>query len=60
MVESDVFPRNCWYIAGWSDELAERPLGRTVAGLPMVFFRAGAEVAALEDRCCHRALPLSM
>ncbi len=61
MAESGVFPRNCWYIAGWSDEVAERPLGRTVAGQPMAFFRAASgALAALEDRCCHRSLPLSL
>jgi vanillate O-demethylase monooxygenase subunit len=60
MPESGVFPSNCWYIAGWSDEVAERPLARTIAGLPMVLFRAGGAVAALEDRCCHRSLPLSL
>jgi len=60
MPESSVFPKNCWYIAGWSDEVADRPLARTIAGLPLVLFRAGGALAALEDRCCHRSLPLSL
>lgn len=59
MAESGVFPLNCWYIAGWSDEVTDRPLGRTIAGCPMVLFRSAGAVAALEDRCCHRSMPLS-
>ncbi|MCY4394936.1 MAG: aromatic ring-hydroxylating dioxygenase subunit alpha [Rhodospirillaceae bacterium] len=57
--------RNAWYVAAWHHELpggAERaPLARTLLGEPVVLFRqADGTPAALEDRCPHRRLPLSM
>lgn len=52
--------RNHWYVAGWSTELSQRPLARTLVGEPVVMFRtASGRAVALEDRCCHRNLPLS-
>lgn len=55
------WPRQAWYVAASADELTERPLGRTICGQPMVFFRNGqGEVAALEDFCPHRGAPLSL
>lgn len=49
-----------WYVAAWSWELKDKPLGRTLLNQPVVLFRTReGQVAALEDRCCHRALPLS-
>ena len=54
------FPLNQWYVAGFAWELKDKPLGRTLLGKPLVLFRtADGKAAALEDRCCHRALPLS-
>ncbi len=54
------FPTDQWYVAALAWELTDKPLGRTLLGKPIVLFRgATGEVAALEDRCCHRALPLS-
>ncbi|MGG5870816.1 Rieske 2Fe-2S domain-containing protein [Pseudomonas peli] len=54
------FPLNQWYVAGFAWELTDTPLARTLLGHPLVLFRtADGQVAALEDRCCHRALPLS-
>ncbi len=54
------FPLNQWYVAALSSELKDKPLGRTLLNRPVVLFRLGDQrVAALEDRCCHRALPLS-
>ncbi|WP_343615913.1 aromatic ring-hydroxylating dioxygenase subunit alpha [Novosphingobium sp.] len=55
------FVHNAWYVAGWADELksGER-LGRTFLGQPVALFRtASGQVGALEDRCVHRAMPLS-
>lgn len=59
---SDVqFPQDQWYVAGFSWELKDKPLARTLLGQPLVLFRtADGAVAALQDRCCHRALPLSL
>lgn len=54
------FLRNSWYVGAWADELAPGGLlGRTVLGEPVLFYRtSGGEVTALENRCCHRGLPL--
>ena len=51
---------NQWYVAALGWELEDKPLGRTLLNHPVVLFRkSDGTVAALEDRCCHRALPLS-
>lgn len=54
------FPLNQWYVAAFSAELMDKPVARTFLDRPVVLFRTGeGKVAALEDRCCHRSLPLS-
>ena len=56
-----MFLKNCWYAAAWDDEVTNTPLARTILDEPVVLFRTPeGGLAALEDRCCHRALPLSM
>jgi vanillate O-demethylase monooxygenase subunit len=56
----DVFPMDRWWVAGLSKELTEQPLARRILDRPMVFFRLpNGEVGALQDRCCHKELPLS-
>jgi phenylpropionate dioxygenase-like ring-hydroxylating dioxygenase large terminal subunit len=54
------FLRNTWYAAAWADELADKPLARTLLGEPIVMFRTGTGVAALGDRCAHRFAPLHL
>jgi vanillate O-demethylase monooxygenase subunit len=56
-----MFLRNCWYVAGWSHDIAADSLvSRTMLGEPIVLYRkADSGVVALEDRCCHRLAPLS-
>lgn len=55
-----MFPLNQWYVAGFAWELQDKPLARTFLNHKVVLFRTGnGEVAALEDRCCHRSVPLS-
>jgi phenylpropionate dioxygenase-like ring-hydroxylating dioxygenase large terminal subunit len=54
-----MFPLDRWYVAGFSWEFSDKPVARTLLGQPVVLFRADREMAALEDRCCHRLLPLS-
>jgi phenylpropionate dioxygenase-like ring-hydroxylating dioxygenase large terminal subunit len=55
-----MFLRNGWYAAIWSNDLSDRPVGRTFLNEKVVLFRnASGQVAALEDCCCHRAAPLS-
>lgn len=54
------FPINQWYVAALGKELTDKPIGRKLLGMPVVLFRTeDGQVAALEDRCCHRAMPLS-
>jgi vanillate O-demethylase monooxygenase subunit len=55
-----MFLRNAWYACGWSEDAARTPLARTICGDPLLIYRreSGAPVV-LEDRCCHRHLPLS-
>jgi phenylpropionate dioxygenase-like ring-hydroxylating dioxygenase large terminal subunit len=55
-----MFLRNAWYPAIWSNELKNRPIGRTFLDDKVVLFRnASDQAAALVDCCCHRAAPLS-
>lgn len=59
-LQKPLFPINQWYVAALSKELKDQALGRTLLGQPVALFRDGnGQVSALEDRCCHRALPLS-
>lgn len=54
------FPLDQWYVAALSKELNDKPLGRTLLCNKVVMFRnSEGKACALEDRCCHRALPLS-
>jgi vanillate monooxygenase len=56
-----MYLKNCWYVAAWASEVGAAPLARTICSEPVMLYRTGAgAVAALEDRCCHRNLPLSM
>ena len=56
-----MFLRNAWYVAAWSGEVTDAPLARTLLGEPVALFRiADGAPVALEDRCRHRQLPLSM
>jgi phenylpropionate dioxygenase-like ring-hydroxylating dioxygenase large terminal subunit len=54
------FPINRWWVAGFAWELSDKPIPRKILNRPIVFFRLpSGEVGALEDRCCHKELPLS-
>ncbi|MGE3245841.1 MAG: Rieske 2Fe-2S domain-containing protein [Beijerinckiaceae bacterium] len=55
------YVRNAWYVAATSAELGRALLARTFMDEPVVLWRKqdGAP-AAIEDRCCHRHLPLSL
>lgn len=56
-----MFLRNAWYVAGWSRDLTDKPLAVRMLDEPIVVWRmANGMIAALEDRCPHRHLPLSM
>jgi len=50
-----------WHLAAWSNELGRGPLGVLVGAGPLVLFRGpDGRPRALEDRCPHRGLPLSL
>ena len=57
-----MYLRNCRYVAAWDDEVGgEAPFRRMILGEPVVLFRdSDGRAAALEDRCRHRHLPLSL
>lgn len=57
-----MFILNTWYVAAWAKEIGEKPFARTICNEPLVFFRdkVTGKIAALEDKCCHRAAPLSL
>jgi phenylpropionate dioxygenase-like ring-hydroxylating dioxygenase large terminal subunit len=56
------FLMNCWYVAAWDHELIDgKHLARTLLEKSLVIFRGeSGGYIALDDRCCHRAAPLSM
>lgn len=54
------YPRNQWYMAAWTSELADDLIARTILGVPLVLFRdESGKAVALDDRCPHRRFPLS-
>ncbi|TGT63233.1 aromatic ring-hydroxylating dioxygenase subunit alpha, partial [bacterium M00.F.Ca.ET.159.01.1.1] len=56
-----MFLRNCWYVAAWDHEVADRLVPTRILGEDIVLYRrTDGVVAALEDACPHRKLPLSM
>lgn len=58
--EGIVFPMNQWYVAGFSWLVTDKPVARTFLNQDVVLFRTkDGAIVAFEDRCCHRALPLS-
>ena len=55
------FPSNAWYAAAWGHEIVRGLAPRTVCDRDLVLYRKGdGTVAALEDACWHRLLPLSL
>jgi len=59
-MQSDGFIRNTWYVCARSEDIGPSLTPRTVLGDRIVLFRrSDGTVAALEDACPHRKLPLS-
>lgn len=55
------YPRNAWYVAAWTHDIGrDKPFAATILGDPLVIFRAPDGLVAFEDRCAHRAAPLSL
>jgi phenylpropionate dioxygenase-like ring-hydroxylating dioxygenase large terminal subunit len=56
-----MFLKNHWYVAARSSELGRALLGRQILNEPVLLYRTEAgEAVAIEDRCCHRNVPLSI
>lgn len=54
------YPYNCWYVAATSDEVDQGLLTRRLLDKQVLLYRRrSGEVVAMEDRCLHRAYPLS-
>lgn len=52
--------RNAWYVAGWSSEIDDQLRQFVILNESLLLYRTSdGKVAALEDRCPHRQLPLS-
>jgi phenylpropionate dioxygenase-like ring-hydroxylating dioxygenase large terminal subunit len=57
---STPFIFDCWYMAGFADEIGRRLRARTILGRPLVLYRTEAgRPVAMDDRCIHRSFPLS-
>ena len=58
---SKPWPMNAWYAAAWDHEIKHKLTPRTICGKKVVMYRrTDGRVAALEDACWHRLLPLSL
>lgn len=56
-----MYLRNSWYVAAWDHEVGDGLVPVRVLDEAIVLFRkTNGQVAALEDACPHRKLPLSM
>ena len=56
-----MFMKNCWQVAAFAAEVGRTLLSRTITDDPVLLYRTRAgEIVALEDRCPHRHVPLSM
>ncbi|MFT5501238.1 MAG: phenylpropionate dioxygenase-like ring-hydroxylating dioxygenase large terminal subunit [Woeseiaceae bacterium] len=58
---NEMFLRNCWYAAAWDYEVTDNELlARTFLEKPIVIYKGDSgKYIALDNRCCHRAAPLS-
>ena len=54
------YPKNTWWVAATSDEVTTDPYAVWMLDVPVVIYRrANGEPVALDNRCPHRAAPLS-
>ncbi len=55
------FPLNAWYAAAYDVEVGRQLLARTLCNQKLVLYRQlDGTVAALQDACWHRLMPLSL
>lgn len=52
-------PPDCWQAVALTSDIGAKPLRILFAGQPVVLFRSGEGIAALQDRCPHRLVELS-
>src|SRR5882757_1643973 len=57
-----MFIRNAWYVVAWDFEvLSDTILERTILGESVIVYRTADGIpVVMENRCCHRAAPLSL
>ena len=61
MSSERAYPLNAWYPAAWGHEIRRELFARKICDTNVVLYRrTDGEVAALEDACWHRLLPLSL
>lgn len=54
------YPRNCWWVAAFAEEITTEPVARWLLDRPVVLYRkADGGIVALDNRCPHRWAPLS-
>ena len=54
------YPYNCWWVGAFSNEVGRDLLGRWLLDTPVLLYRReNGEAVAIENRCPHRAAPLS-
>ncbi|TPG48218.1 aromatic ring-hydroxylating dioxygenase subunit alpha [Sphingomonas glacialis] len=52
--------RNCWYVAGFADEISRDIISRRLLGIDIALYRTLAgEAVAVRNRCPHRSFPLA-
>jgi vanillate O-demethylase monooxygenase subunit len=50
-----------WYPIAYSDEVADKPLARTLLDQPLILYRTtGRQVVVARDLCLHRGVPLHL
>lgn len=61
MTDPKGFPLNAWYAAAWDHEIGRALTPRRICDKDVVLYRrTDGGVAALEDACWHRLMPLSL
>ena len=56
----NTFVENAWYVAGRSEEFPiDQPKGQKIGNRPVLVWRPrDGKIAAFDDRCVHKRMPL--
>lgn len=58
---NQTYPRNRWYIAGFSHEISQTPIERRLLDTPVALYRTGdGRAVAMYGLCPHRYFPLAL